>query len=200
MPAASSSTVVRVVQRSDGTGVLLVAPWSTRCDNFIWWLGAIPHLLKVASEHWEVHLDASGTSRRAYVEKVFLYFSLPPLEQRAPLNKSAPVHSEGSREYASYFRSDTVHILKGMVILSLLADRHAYLHKVYYKDMHDRMEKHIRQLDVLFMTTTPLKKVNSSSVSWVPYVRRDCPRRLVQDGIGDTPTPGIAAVAWTIAV
>ncbi len=51
-----------------------------------------------------------------------------------------------------------MHMLKGMVILSFLADRHAYLHKVYYKDMHDRMEKHIRQLDVLFLTTTPLRK------------------------------------------
>ena len=85
-------------------------------------------------------------------------------------------------------------------MLFLLADRHAYLHKVYYKDMQGRMENYIRQLDVLFMTTTQLKKVNSSSVSWVQYMRRDCPRILIQDEIEGTEMPDIAASAWTFDV
>jgi hypothetical protein len=82
-------------------------------------------------------------------------------------------------------------------MLSLLADRHTYLQKVYYKDMQSRMENYIHQLDVLFMTTTQLKKVNSSCVSWVQYIRRDCPRLLIQDEIEDTEMPDIAASAWT---
>jgi hypothetical protein len=85
-------------------------------------------------------------------------------------------------------------------MLSLLAERHTYLHKVYYKDMQGRMEHYINQLKVLFMTTTQLKKVNSSCVTWMQYMRRDCPRLLIQDEIEDTEMPDIGASAWPFDV
>jgi hypothetical protein len=50
------------------------------------------------------------------------------------------------------------------------------------------------------MTTTQLKKVNSSSVSWAQYMRRDCSRLLIQDEIEDTELPVLAASAWTFEV
>jgi hypothetical protein len=57
-----------------------------------------------------------------------------------------------------------------------------------------------RQFDVMFMMTTQLKKVNSSAVSWVQYMLRDCPRLVLDDEIEDTQMADIAAVAWTFDV
>ena len=50
------------------------------------------------------------------------------------------------------------------------------------------------------MSTTQFKEVNSSSVSWTQYIRRDWYRVLVQDEIEETVLPDIAAGAWTFDI
>jgi hypothetical protein len=50
------------------------------------------------------------------------------------------------------------------------------------------------------MSSTQFKEVNSSSVSWTQYIRRDWYRVLVQDEIEEKVLPDIAAGAWTFDV
>jgi hypothetical protein len=83
MAAASSSTDVRDVEHSECKGVVLVAPWTRRCEILISARAGMSELLSLASEHEELRIDESSTSRRAYVVKVFVYSTLPPPELSA---------------------------------------------------------------------------------------------------------------------
>jgi hypothetical protein len=77
MDAASSSTDVRDVEHSECKGMLLVAPWSVRCEEWIKNMAGLPDLLKLASESGELKSDESGHSRLPYVVRVFIYSTLP---------------------------------------------------------------------------------------------------------------------------
>jgi hypothetical protein len=115
MAAASDSSAVGGVEHAECSCVLLVAPWTEKCDNFIAGRVGMPQLLNLASEHGEVHIEESGTSRSAYVVKVFLYSKLPPPELRSRFNKSLPMRLEGSREYAIHFIIDRPELFKGVL-------------------------------------------------------------------------------------
>ena len=115
MAAASSSTDVRDVAHSECRGVVLVAPWTTRCETFISARAGMSELLSLASEHNELRIEESSTSRRSYVVKVFVYSTLPPPDLSERFKTNAPRHVEGSAEYAMYFLSDKTEILKGML-------------------------------------------------------------------------------------
>ena len=115
MAAASSSSDVREVEHAECRCVLLVAPWTAKCDSFVLSRGGIPELLHLASEHGELHIDESGNSRRAYIVKVFLYATLPPPELCARFNKNGPMHLDSSKAYAMYFLRDREDIFKGLL-------------------------------------------------------------------------------------
>jgi hypothetical protein len=95
--------------------VVLVAPWTRRCEIFISARAGMSELLSLASEHKELRIDESSTSRRSYVVKVFVYSTLPPPELSERFKKNAPRHLEGSAEYAMYFLLDKAQIFKGML-------------------------------------------------------------------------------------
>ncbi len=67
MDAASASTILRDVEHSECKGMLLVAPWTVRCAEWIKDMAGLPDLLKLASESGELKIDESGASRLAYV-------------------------------------------------------------------------------------------------------------------------------------
>jgi hypothetical protein len=96
-------------------GVVLVAPWTRRCETFISARAGMSELLSLASEHNELRIDESSTSRRSYVVKVFVYSTLPPPDLSERFKTNAPRHLEGSAEYAMYFLSDKAEMFKGML-------------------------------------------------------------------------------------
>jgi hypothetical protein len=115
MAAASSRTDVSDGEHSECKGVVLVAPWTTRCEIFISACTGLLELLSLASEHEELHIEESSTSRRSYVVKVFVYATLPPPEVSELFKKNAPGHLDGSTDYGMYFLLDKAHIFKGML-------------------------------------------------------------------------------------
>ena len=114
MAAAFSSSDVGDVEHSECKGVVLVAPWTTRCEIFISAHAGMSELLSLASKTEELRIDESSTSRRSYVVKVFVYSTLPPPDLSERFKQNAPKHIEGSGQYAMYFLWDKAQIFKGM--------------------------------------------------------------------------------------
>ena len=94
--------------------MLLVAPWSVRCAEWISTMAGLPDLLRLASESGELKIDESGGSRDPYVVKIFIYSTLPAQNIIARFKKNTPVFLERTTQYAMYLLFDPPQMLKGM--------------------------------------------------------------------------------------